>query len=72
MKKGNDKFNIMKAISLFMQLGFTMVVCMLLGLYAGRFLDERLGTAPWLMIVFLLLGGGAAIKVMYDLSKDWK
>lgn len=72
MKKNNNKFDIMKAFSLFMQLGITMVICMLLGLYVGRFLDGRFGSTPWLTIVFLLMGAGAAIKVLYDLSKDWK
>jgi F0F1-type ATP synthase assembly protein I len=36
--------------------GLTLVISTVLGLWGGYVLDQRLGTAPWLMLVGLLLG----------------
>ena len=62
---------IVRAMGLMFQLGLTMVVCVAMGLFSGRFLDEWLGTSPWLLIIFSLMGCGAAFKVMIDLSKKF-
>ena len=70
--KNNDKRLILKAFSLLTQLGLTMACCVLIGLFTGKFLDGLLGTAPVLMIIFVFLGSAAALKVMYDIVKDWK
>jgi len=37
-------------------IGFDLVVPVLLGVFAGRWLDSRWGTRPWLLIVGSLLG----------------
>ena len=37
-------------------LGFTLVGCTFLGLFAGYNLDRWLQTSPWLTILFLLVG----------------
>lgn len=36
--------------------GLTLVISTVLGLWGGHVLDRWLGTAPWLMLVGLLLG----------------
>ena len=80
MKNGNDdkdnkdkeKRLILKAFALLTQLGLSMACCVAIGLFAGKFLDDRLGTAPVLMLVFVFLGAAAAIKLIYDIIKDWK
>ncbi len=41
-----------------------------LGFFAGRWLDGRAGTAPWLQFVFLALGFGAAARYTYRVLKD--
>ena len=33
------------------------------GVLVGRWLDDRLHTAPWLLLVFLLLGFGSGIRL---------
>ncbi len=61
------------AMGLFFQLGLTMAVCVLVGVLLGRFLDRVFGTPPSLLIIFALLGGAAAMKVLYDTAvKRWK
>lgn len=43
-----------------LNLGWLMAACILVGLGAGYLMDRWLGTAPWLLIVGLLLGIVAA------------
>ena len=59
----------MQALSLFFQIGVTLVVCVVLGVFLGRFLDSLLGTTPWLLLSFTFFGAGAAVKFIFDLSK---
>lgn len=40
-------------------LGFEIVVPLLLGLFGGRWLDRKLDTEPWLLILGSVLGMGA-------------
>ena len=37
-------------------IGTTLVACTVVGLVAGYWLDKWLGTEPWLLLIFLLLG----------------
>ena len=37
-------------------LGFTLVGCTFLGLFAGYYLDRWLGSGPWLTVLLLFLG----------------
>lgn len=37
-------------------IGTTMVACTVVGLAAGYWLDKWLGTEPWLLLLFLMLG----------------
>jgi ATP synthase protein I len=36
----------------------------------GRFLDSLFGTGPWLLLIFSFLGVGAAVKSLFDMSKE--
>ena len=57
-----------KGLALLTQIGITVIVCIAIGFFAGRFLDGFLNTSPWLLLVFTLLGIGAAFKAVYDLA----
>jgi ATP synthase protein I len=46
-------------------LGFQFVGAILLFLYLGRWLDGKLGTTPWLLIVGVFVGAGAAFYSLY-------
>lgn len=45
--------------------GLQFVVALLVFLYAGQWLDRRLGTAPWLMILGMFLGAGGSFYLMF-------
>ena len=70
--KEKEKRKTLKAFSMVTQIGLNMAACVFVGVIAGKFLDEWLGTSPWLLIIFVLLGSGAAFKVIYDIGKDWE
>ena len=48
-----------------MGLGIQFVVAILLCLYAGMWLDAKLHTAPWLMLIGALLGASAGFYSMF-------
>ena len=51
--------------ALYAGLGLQFLGAILLFLYVGRWLDARLGTAPWLLIVGVLVGAGAGFYSLY-------
>ena len=66
-----EKRQILKALGLMSQIGFTAITCVFIGVFIGRFLDGRFDTSPWFLLIFALLGCAAAFKSMIDLSKKF-
>ena len=56
-----------RAIALVTTMGVTIVASVGLGIFLGWLLDRWLGTGPWLLMVFSILGVLAAFKAMYDM-----
>lgn len=48
-----------------MRIGVELVTTVLVGVGIGWALDTWLGTAPWLMVVFIFLGGAAGVMNVY-------
>jgi ATP synthase protein I len=65
-KQGRE---LLRALSFFSQIGITMAACVLIGVFLGRFLDNLLGTSPWLLLLFSILGAVAALKAIFDLGQ---
>jgi len=53
------------SVSEFAGVGLQFAVSILVFLYAGQWLDRKLGTAPWLLIIGVFLGAGASFYSMY-------
>jgi ATP synthase protein I len=51
-------------------IGIEMGVAVALGWWFGTLLDDYFGTAPWLMIVFLLFGVAAAFAAVIRTAKQ--
>lgn len=47
-------------------LGLEIVLSILLGLFGGRWLDDRFGTGPWLGWVGFAFGVGAAVRAVQN------
>lgn len=45
--------------------GIQFAAAIVLFLFVGRWLDERLGTEPWLLIAGVFLGGAAGFWSLY-------
>ena len=68
-KKRNGKYSTYRQIGILTTIPILMMVAAILGVLIGKFLDKKLGTDPYLMIVFTCLGLAAAGKGVYDLIK---
>ncbi|MBQ9519217.1 MAG: AtpZ/AtpI family protein, partial [Firmicutes bacterium] len=53
------------------QIGVSMFVPIFISLFIGVFLDRRLGTAPWLMMVFIILGVAAGFRSVYMMTQSY-
>lgn len=68
--KPNKNKQTYRALAYFSQIGVTIGASVLVGVLLGRFLDRLLGTSPWLLLVFSLLGVGAAIRSLFRMKDE--
>ncbi len=50
--------------------GLEMGLSVIIGLFVGDWLDRRLGTAPWLLLLFLIFGMVAGFRSVWRLMRD--
>ena len=63
-----DLSNLLKSVSHIGSFGLTMGVCILVGYYLGSYIDGKFGTAPWFMVILVLLFMvGAFIKFVQEI-----
>ena len=68
-KKRDNKYSTYRQIGILTTIPILMAVGPILGYYIGDFLDKKLGTVPYLMVVFIFFGFVAAGKGVYNLIK---
>ncbi len=56
-----------QAIGFALRVGSELVTATVVGVGTGWLLDQWLGTTPWLMVLFLFLGGAAGVLSIYRL-----
>ncbi len=71
-KKRTSHNQVIRSIGYLTQIGITIVATVMLGVLLGRALDNWLGTTPWLLLLFSLLGAAAAIRTLFEMSKGKK
>ena len=60
----------LRALSLVGSFGFMMGASILAGYYLGIYIDEKLGTSPWFMLICLILFMvGAFIKFIQSIKE---
>lgn len=68
-KNNKEKLRLYRQLSLIGIIPAIMAVGPLIGFFIGKWLDEKLGTEPYLMWVLILLGLIAAGKETYQVIK---
>lgn len=61
-----------RALAQFSHIGVVVSASIFISVMIGRFLDRQLGTSPWLLLIFSILGVGAAFKSLIDISNPKK
>ncbi|MDH5509635.1 MAG: AtpZ/AtpI family protein [Nitrospinota bacterium] len=64
-KKPGDGIGAAKDIYLVTTVGLQIVISVLIGFGMGLWIDRWLGTKPWFMLLFILLGVGAGFLNVY-------
>lgn len=64
----NNKLKIFQNLALLTQIGIMMIVPIFGGLLVGRFLDDKLGTGNKFLLVFIIIGTGAAFMNLYKIA----
>ena len=59
------------ALGLAFRVGVELVSAVAIGLGIGWLLDQWLDTRPWLMLVFIFLGGAAGILNVYRMARGF-
>ena len=68
MKENRNKENSYTVLSVVTEasnLGFTLAICLGIGVFAGRYIDNWLGTSPWALVICSLLGMATGFWSLY-------
>ena len=69
----NETRQMLRELAFYSSLGFAVALSIFIGVFIGIFIDRWLGTAPWGMFIFFVLGIAAAAKnIMLALKKSKK
>jgi F0F1-type ATP synthase assembly protein I len=69
MTKEKDRMTGLRQISLLTAIPALLVIGPLIGLWVGRYLDGRLGTEPYMLVLFVALGFVASGRETWKLIK---
>lgn len=64
-----DNRHILKNLALITQIGLSMVIPIIIGVYLGGFIDDKVGTKMVFRLIFLLLGVATAFVNLFKLTK---
>ena len=68
-KKTKHRRETMRALALVTQLGITIAITLGISLWIGLFLDNHFDTTPIFILIFIVIGLGAALRNMLHLLK---
>lgn len=71
-KKEDEKYKQLRNYGAFSGIGILLLTCVVAGYLIGDFLDRKLGTEPWFLVIFVMLGSVAAFVEMIRMVKNIK
>ena len=66
MRRRRKDYTFLRMLALLTQLGISMLTCIFLCMFIGKFLSERLH-ADWIFLIFLLLGILSGFRSCYKI-----
>jgi len=63
------KSSVFENLALMSQIGISMIMPIIMGLYIGNWLDNRLGTGPVFLFIFIIMGIVSAFISVYKLTQ---
>ncbi len=63
------KTSALENLVLISQIGISMVVPIGMGLYIGKWLDDRLGTGPIFLFIFIIIGVVSAFMSLFKITQ---
>jgi ATP synthase protein I len=60
-----------RAITLVSLIGVDMAVCVVAGVWLGKYIDRLFATAPWFLLIGLLVGLGAGVYSVYRIIRAY-
>lgn len=64
-----DRRELFKSLGFLSSVGISMVASILIGMAMGYYLDQWLGTPPWMLLIFLGLGVVAGFRNIFILTR---
>ncbi|NLC58048.1 MAG: AtpZ/AtpI family protein [Armatimonadetes bacterium] len=64
----NGEHRWVRNVALASQVGIFLAVAIAIGWFIGQWLDARLGTTPWLTVLFTLLGTAAGFIELFRVA----
>lgn len=64
----SNKFKIFENLALITQIGLMMIIPILLSLFIGKFLDDKLGTGNIFLFIFIIIGVCASFINLYKVA----
>ena len=73
MAKKREKGHPLENLALISQIGIAMITPIIMGLYLGRWIDNKLNTQPIFLFVFIVMGVIAGFMNLFKITtKDTK
>ncbi len=69
MSKEQKPESVLRELGKYGALGLEMAISVVIGMAIGWWLDTKLGTAPWLMVVWIGFGFAAGIRSLWRSAK---
>ncbi|MCA1797498.1 MAG: AtpZ/AtpI family protein [Desulfuromonadaceae bacterium] len=64
-----DRRELFKSLGFLSSVGICMVASILIGMAMGYYLDQWLGTAPWMLLIFLGFGIASGFRNIFILTR---
>lgn len=62
MDPDDDGLKRRRQVVLLSTIPMVLIAGPLIGFFIGQFIDQKFGTAPWVMVFFLIIGATASVK----------